>query len=90
MATPTQQGSPVNTTAEIIPDEITTPSGITFNYYFRGNPICVGQLRAKEYLPIWVRRTLPIVDPYYGPLARSGQMAKLQDKFQITVEATSP
>ena len=87
---PVQDGSPVNTTAEIIPDEITPPSGIVFDYYFRGNPIRIGDLRPLEYLPIWVRRTLPIVDTYYGPLARNGQMAKLLDEFNIVVNATSP
>lgn len=87
---PFQEGSPVKTIAEIIPDEITPPSGIVFDYYFRGNPIRIGDLRPHEYLPIWIRRTLPIVDPYYGPLARNGQMAKLLDDFTIVVEGTSP
>jgi hypothetical protein len=87
---PLQDGSPVMTTAVVIPDEITAPSGITFNYYYRGNPIRVGDLRPQEYLPIWVKRTLPIVDPYYGNLARNGQMAKIIDGFRITVDATSP
>jgi len=87
---PVQEGSPVNTTAEVIPDEITPPSGIVFNYYFRGNPIRIGSLRPGEYLPIWIRRTLPIVDPYYGPMARNGQMSKLLDEFDIVVDATSP
>jgi len=87
---PIQDGSPVNTSAESIPDEITPPSGIVFDYYFRGNPIRVGDLRPYEYLPIWVRRTLPIVEEYYGPLARNGQMAKLLDGFTIVVDATSP
>lgn len=87
---PVQEGSPVNTIAEIIPDEITPPAGIVFDYYFRGNPIRIGNLRPNEYLPIWIRRTLPIVDSYYGPLARNGQMSKLLDEFQIVVDATSP
>ncbi|NIQ13502.1 MAG: hypothetical protein GTO02_03550, partial [Candidatus Dadabacteria bacterium] len=60
---PVQDGSPVNTIAEVIPDEITPPSGILFDYYFRGNPIRIGNLRPNEFVPIWVRRTLPIVDP---------------------------
>lgn len=85
-----QEGSPVNTIAEVIPDEITPPSGIVFDYYFRGNPIRIGDLRPQEYLPIWIRRTLPIVDPYYGPMARNGQMSKLLDSFDIVVDATSP
>ena len=85
-----QDGSPVNTIAEVIPDEITAPSGIVFDYYFRGNPIRIGDLRPQEYLPIWIRRTLPIVDPYYGAMARNGQMSKLLDSFDIVVEATSP
>lgn len=87
---PVQEGSPVNTIAEVIPDEITPPSGIVFNYYFRGNPIRIGDLRPGEYLPIWIRRTLPIVDPYYGAMARNGQMSKLLDSFDIVVDATSP
>ncbi len=87
---PEQEGSPVNTTAEVIPDEITAPSGIVFNYYLKGNPMNVGNLAPGEYLPIWIRRTLPIVEEYYGPLARSGQMAKLLDGFNIAVVATSP
>jgi hypothetical protein len=87
---PVQDGSPVNTIAEVIPDEITPPSGIVFDYYFRGNPIRIGDLRPLEFLPIWVRRTLPIVDPYYGALARNGQMSKLLDEFEIVVDATSP
>jgi hypothetical protein len=87
---PYQEGSPVNTIAEVIPDEITPPAGIPFDYYFRGNPMRIGDLRPQEYLPVWIRRTLPIVEPYYGPLARNGQMAKLLDDFTIVVEATSP
>lgn len=90
MPVPVQDGSPVNTTAEVIPDEITPPSGIVFDYYFRGNPMRIGDLRPLEYLPVWIRRTLPIVDPYYGPLARNGQMARLLDGFKIIVDATSP
>jgi len=87
---PVKDGSPVNTIAEVIPDEITPPSGIIFDYYFRGNPIRIGDLRPNEYLPLWIRRTLPIVDPYYGALARNGQMSKLLDTFEIVVDATSP
>lgn len=87
---PLQEGSPVMTTAEVIPNEITAPSGITFNYYYRGNPIRIGDLRPQEYLPIWVKRTLPIVNPSYGNLARNGQMAKILDGFRITVDATAP
>lgn len=87
---PIKDGSPVNTIAEVIPDEITSPSGIVFDYYFRGNPIRIGNLKPKEYLPIWIKRTLPIVEPYYGPLARNGQMSKLLDEFDIVVDATSP
>jgi hypothetical protein len=87
---PVQDGSPVNTSAEIITDEITPPSGIVFNYYFRGNPIRIGDLKPYEYLPIWVRRTLPIIEEYYGPLARNGQMSKILDGFDIVVDATSP
>jgi len=87
---PKKEGSPVNTTAEVIPNEITAPSGIVFNYYLIGNPIYIGNLAPGEYLPIWIKRTLPIVEEYYGPLARSGQMAKLLDGFNIAVVATSP
>jgi hypothetical protein len=90
LPTPVQQGSPVNTTAETIPDEITAPTGIPFIYPYIGNPLLVGSLQPGEFVPIWIRRTLPIVDPYYGPLARNGQMAKLLESFTIQVDATSP
>jgi hypothetical protein len=87
---PVQDGSPTNTIAEVIPTEITPPTGIVFNYYFRGNPVKVGSLQPGDFVPIWIRRTLPIIDPYYGPLARNGQMAKLLDTFSIAAIATSP
>ncbi len=87
---PLLDGSPVNTTAELIPDEITAPSGIPFNTYLKGNPARVGSLLPGEYFPVWIRRTLPIVDPYYGALARNGQMAKSLERFSIAVDATSP
>jgi hypothetical protein len=91
VATITDQGSPVMTTAEdLMNDEIKPPAGIVFDYYFRGNPIRVGSLTPLQYLPIWVRRTLPIVEITSGPLARSGQMAKLLDGFEINVDATYP
>lgn len=83
-------GSPVMTTAVTIGSEITPPAGIVFDYYFRGNPIRIGDLRPGEYLPIWIRRTLPFPDPAYGNLAKWGQMAKLLDDFEIRVDATSP
>lgn len=89
-ALPVQDGSPVNTIAELIPDEITPPTGIVFDYYLRGNPMRVGDLRPGEYFPIWLRRTLPFPDLPYGNLAKPGQMAKLLDDFKIRVNATYP
>jgi hypothetical protein len=83
-------GSPVNTIAQVIPDEITPPALIPFDYYFIGNPLRVGSLKQGDFVPIWIRRTLPIVDIYYGPMARSGQMAKLKDNFSIAVNAIYP
>jgi hypothetical protein len=83
-------GSPVNTTAVVIPDEITPPPDIPFDYYFRGNPLRIGDLRPKEWVPIWIRRTLPFPDPAYGNMAKSGQFSKLLDDFKIRVDATSP
>lgn len=83
-------GSPVNTTATIIADEITPPAGITFDYYFRGNPIRIGNLLPLDYVPLWIRRTLPFPDPAYGAMARQGQMAKILDNFQIVIDATYP
>jgi hypothetical protein len=87
---PVQDGSPVNTVATTIPDEITPPDGIPFNYYLRGNPVRVGDLRPGDFVPLWIRRTLPFPDPAFGALARQGQMAKLLDDFQITIDATYP
>jgi hypothetical protein len=83
-------GSPVNTFAQTIPDEITPPALIPFDYYFIGNPLRVGSLKPGDNLPIWIRRTLPIVNDFYGPMARSGQMAKLKDNFSIAVNAIYP
>lgn len=82
-------GSPVNTTALTIPDEITPPIGINFDTYLRGNPILVGDLRPGDFLPIWIKRVLPF-HTLSGALATSGQMAKLLDNFNVVVEATSP
>jgi hypothetical protein len=88
--TAAQDGSPVNTVAQIIPNEITPPSGISFNYFYRGNPVRIGDLRPDEFVPIWIKRTLPFPDPSFGNLARPGQMAKLLDNFKIRVDATYP
>lgn len=90
MPLPVQDGSPVNTTATTIPDEITPPDGIPFDYFLRGNPIRVGDLRPGDFVPLWIRRTLPFPTPASGALARQGQMAKLLDQFQITIDATYP
>jgi len=87
---PMQDGSPVNTTATTISDEITPPDGIIFDYYFRGNPIRIGNLMPGDSVPLWIRRTLPSPKPAYGALAHSGQMAKLLDNFQIVIDATYP
>lgn len=87
---PVQDGSPVNTTATVIGNEITAPVGIPFDYYFRGNPIRIGNLMPGDYVPIWIRRTLPFPDPAYGPMARNGQMSKLLDDFEIVIDGTYP
>lgn len=87
---PVLNGSPVNTVAEYITTELTPPIVPIFDYYFRGNPIRIGDLRPQEFLPIWIRRTLPIPTNLNGPLANSTHTALLLESFTINVEGSYP
>ncbi len=85
-----KEGSPVNTIAGITTKQTTPPAGIIFDYYFRGDPIRIGNLKPGDIVPIWVRRTLTKPEPEFGVLARPKQTAKLNDDFVIVIEGTSP
>jgi hypothetical protein len=93
---PVSMGSPVNTTAEMISNEPvppmnqSPPMSVNFDYYFRGNPIRIGNLRPQEYVPIWIRRTLAAPMPTSGALAGNTHTAKLMEYFTIKIEGSYP
>lgn len=82
-------GSPINTIAGGS-SGTSAPAGIPFDYYFKGNPIRLGDFMPGDIMPLWVRRTLPAPTPYAGVLVRSKQTAKLLEEFDVVIEATSP
>lgn len=55
----TQAGGPINTTAPTIATKLHAPSGVDFQLFLRGNPIPLGDLRAGEGFPLWVKRITP-------------------------------
>ena len=47
-------GSPINSTADVIDVGTTTPNGVTF-----GGTATVGDIRAEDFVPVWIQRTVP-------------------------------
>lgn len=50
-------GGPINSVAAEIDISTTTPTGVTF--YTSGTSYTIGELRAFDAVPIWVKRTVP-------------------------------
>lgn len=70
----TQDGSPINTTAPTILTKTHIPSGVNFNMFLRGNAIKIGNLKAGEGFPLWIKRTTP-----------AGTFKKTNDNFVLTL-----
>lgn len=54
-----QNGSPVGTVAEVIPDATTVPVDPVFASYAIMSPMNLGTLHVSDSVPIWVERTTP-------------------------------
>jgi hypothetical protein len=52
-------GSPINLIAPSIDVPTTPPTGISFTYPISATPLMLGDLRALDGFPVWVKRTLP-------------------------------
>ena len=57
-----QAGSPINTIAELVNDELTAPSGIAFSLGIKPG-ILIGTLRPGEGFPVWIQRNTPAGAP---------------------------
>ena len=49
-------GSPINTIAQLIENDINPPIGIVFNKYNENNPVVLAKLETGDGLPIWIKR----------------------------------
>jgi hypothetical protein len=72
-------GSPVSTIAPTIPNKTTPPPGIDFLFPLRGNPFKLGDLKAKQSVPIWVKRYTP-----------ANTLTRIKDNFILQVYGTYP
>ncbi len=62
-------GSPLNAVAELVDNEITPPTGVTFQDAYTETPIAIEDLRPGDGLPVWLRRTVvedmvPVADSF--------------------------
>ncbi|SDH87946.1 hypothetical protein [Roseospirillum parvum] len=49
----------IDGTAQVVADESTVPSGVSWSEPTEGAPLAVGDVPAGSVVPIWVRRTVP-------------------------------
>lgn len=75
-----QSGSPINTIASLINNEITTPTGV--NFFLVDKPgILIGTIKPSEGMPIWIQR---ITNPGTNPIANDG--FSLHIKISSTID----
>lgn len=55
----TINGSPINTIAPVITSGLNPPAGINFYNTSTNDRLLVGNLKATEAFPIWIKRTIP-------------------------------
>jgi len=52
-----QNGAPINSIAPMLTSELASPSNVNFVTSDISNPIVIGELRAGDGFPVWIRRT---------------------------------
>lgn len=53
-------GSPINSIAQSLPNETSSPSEVEFIYPTVDSPLSIGNVMPNDYFPVWIKRTTPV------------------------------